>query len=94
MKKSIALLLTVILLISVICTALAVHNHQWHEVSAIGKGVIRTETIAYQHGCIRLSNPHTHKRTYYRQITRTYVCPCGQHKTVVSSGYLETCPKQ
>ena len=95
MKKSIALLLAVILLASVIGTALAACNHTWQAISVRYQQANKTETIAYQHGCIHLSNPHTHKRTYHTAIITTYYCPkCGQRTTRTTyNNYTEECPK-
>jgi len=93
MKKSIALVLAVILLLGVLCTALAdcTHNN-WHYVN---KSTTSTkQTIAKQHGCIKLSNPHTHWRYSYVTVT-TYVCfTCGATKQIRSTSYgAEHCPK-
>ena len=95
MKKSIALLLAVILLVSVIGTALAACNHTWQYLTSRQQNVTKTVTIAYQHGCINLSNPHTHKRTYHKAIITTYYCPkCGQRMTQTRyTNYTEECPK-
>lgn len=96
MKKSIAMLLAVVLLVSIIGTALAACSHSWDQlISLKRRGVIKTVTIAYQHGCINLSNPHTHKRTYYRETIRTYMCSrCGQTRSFVTANeYVEECPK-
>ena len=95
MKKSIALFLAVILLVSIIGTALAACNHTWRVLNTRRQNVTKTETIAYQHGCINLSNPHTHKRTYHTAIITTYYCPkCGQTKTITNyTNYTEECPK-
>ena len=95
MKKSIALLLAVILLASVIGVALAAHTHTWQVLNTKRQNVTKTETIAYQHGCIHLSNPHTHKRTYHTAIITTYYCPkCGKRTTGTTyNNYTEECPK-
>lgn len=95
MKKSIAMLLAVILLVSVIATAVAACSHTWKVLYSERKNVTKTETIAYQHGCIHLSNPHTHKRTYHTAIITTYYCPkCGKRTTGTTyTNYTEECPK-
>lgn len=92
MKKSIALFLAVVLLISVIGTALAAHGHTWQLVS-ISKKVISKVQIPYEHGCIHLSIPHVHYRFTYR-ITQIYICSkgCGATKTNTYISSEEICP--
>ena len=92
MKKSIALVLAVILLVGIIGTALACSHNNWHQVNTYTTST--KQTIAKTHGCIKLSNPHTHGR--YNYVTKTtYVCfTCGDTKTIRStSSGPEHCPK-
>ena len=94
MKKSIALVLVTLMLLSIAAVSFAACNHSWYTASTTTKSI--KETIAYQHGCIHLSNPHTHWRYRYERTT-IYVCSkgCGQTKTntYVTGYYAEHCPK-
>ena len=94
MKKSIALVLAIILLVGIIGTALACSHNNWHTAGSYNK--TETRTIAKKNGCINLSNPHTHSQS--RKVTVTvYVCfTCGDTKHVNTKYYdwgPEVCPK-
>ena len=90
MKKTIALVLAVILLISIIGTALAAHTHNWHLVSTTDK--IQRTTLPRQNGCIKLSVPHVHW-IYHTITTKTYLCfTCGQIKQIKTTSVKERCP--
>ena len=84
MKKSIAMILAVILMVSIIGTVLAECSHSWYTVSTSRK-TLSVSTVAKPHGCIQMSNPHTHKKYTY-ELTQIYVCSkgCGATKTVVT----------
>ncbi len=95
MKKSIALVLVTIMILSIAAVAFAACNHSWYTVSTTTKSI--KETIPYQHGCIKLSNPHTHWRYRY-ETSSFFVCSkgCGATKqgNPYTSGYSrEHCPK-
>lgn len=93
MKKSIALVLAVILLVGVLCTALADCSHNnWHQVNTYTTST--KQTIAKTHGCIKLSNPHTHWRYRYVTVTTSVCFTCGATKQIRSTSYgPEHCPK-
>lgn len=93
MKKSIALVLVAIMILSIAAVAFAACNHSWYDVSTSRTCISKT-TVAYQHGCIHCSNPHTHTKYTYR-VTQRYVCSkgCGATKTVTYLEYVEKCPK-
>ncbi len=86
MKKTIGLLFAVILLVSMIGTALAECNHSWFTVSTTTK--VTKETVAYPHGCIIHPYSHTHERLKY-ETTVISVCSkgCGKTKTVTTVTY-------
>ena len=78
MKKSIAFILAVILLVAVVGTALAACSHNnWHTANTS----IKTKTIyIYNVVCKNCKQPHTH---WYKRTTTvtTYVCfTCGDHR--------------
>ena len=94
MKKSIALVLVAIMILSIAAVAFAACNHSWYDAGT-SKRIISVETIAKTSGCYYLSNPHTHKKTTY-ELTQRYVCKkagCGAVKTVTTRDYEEKCPK-
>ena len=94
MKKSIALFLVVILLIGIIGTALAACGHSNRHI--VGSYTVTTkQTIAKQHGCIKLSNPHTHWRYKYEHYYRYLCYTCGDvSSSLYSTTYgSEHCPK-
>lgn len=86
MKKSLALFLAVILLVSMIGTVLAECNHSWYTVSTTTK--VTKETVAHPNGCIIYSFPHTHVLQKY-ETTVISVCSkgCGKTKTVTTVTY-------
>jgi len=93
MKKSIALVLAVILLAGILCTALAEHYHDWRLVDTkitTGSNI----NIAKPNGCIKLSNPHIHWK-YPITTKRTYLCfSCQATKQIKTTTYSrEHCPK-
>ena len=92
MKKLIALVLVIILLASIIGTALAACNHRWDLINSYT--TISKTTIAKPNGCVKLSVPHTHIRYDYYTV-RTFVCiSCGQtKKTKTLNTRIERCPK-
>ena len=93
MKKSIVLVLAVILLAGILCTALAEHNHAWRLVNTSSSS--QRINIAKKNGCVLLSNPHIHWK--YRTITtKTYLCyTCGTTKQMkTTSMSREHCPKE
>ena len=93
MKKSIALVLVTIMVLSIAAVAFAACSHTWYHANTSVKST--RQTIAKTHGCIKLSNPHTHWRYQY-VTTETYVCSkgCGATKTIRSTSYsAEHCPK-
>ena len=93
MKKSIALVLVAIMILSIAAVAFAACNHSWYTVS-VSKRLISKTTVAYQHGCIHLSNPHTHTRYKY-EVTQRFVCSKGCGQTYVDTYTVteEKCPK-
>jgi len=83
MKRSIALIIVTIMILSIAAVAFAACNHSWYTVS-VNKTLIKKETIACQHGCTKTSIPHFHtKRTY--KVTQRFVCSKGCGET-----YLDT----
>ncbi len=92
MKKSIALVLALILVLSIAAVAFAACNHSWYTVNT-RKVYMGKRTIAYQHGCIYCSNPHTHTEYSYR-VTETKVCSkgCGTTTTISYNTTEEKCP--
>ena len=93
MKKSIALVLVAIMVLSIAAVAFAACNHSWYDVST-SSTCIGKKTIAKTSGCIHLSNPHTHTEYKYR-VTQRYVCSkgCGAIKTITYIRTEEKCPK-
>ena len=94
MKKSIALVLVAIMVLSIAAVAFAACSHTWFDVSTT-KSLVSKTTIAKPHGCINMANPHTHTQYKYK-VTQFYICKngCGATKTVTSYTYNETCPKK
>ncbi|MBR5961508.1 MAG: hypothetical protein IKZ98_11025 [Clostridia bacterium] len=95
MKKSIALVLALILVLSTAAVAFAACSHTWYHADTQYKYKVK-KTIAKPSGCIHLSNPHTHWR-YEDHKIEIYVCSkgCGAVKKVdtVIKTYPEQCPK-
>lgn len=85
MKKSIALVLAVFLLVGIIGTALACSHNNWHQVNTSTTST--KQTIAKQHGCIKLSVPHTHWRYCYTTVTTSVCFTCGATKQIRSISY-------
>ena len=85
MKKSIALVLVTIMILSIAAVAFAACNHSWYDVSTTRR-VISTTTVAKPHGCIKMANPHTHTKYTY-ELTQRYVCSkgCGATKLVTTT---------
>ena len=93
MKKTIALVLVTIMVLSIAAVAFAACSHTWYHADTKIKST--KQTIAKPSGCIKLSNPHTHWRYQY-VTTKIYVCSkgCGAIKQVSSTSYsAEHCPK-
>ena len=92
MKKSIALVLAIILLIGIIGIALADCSHNnWHTVNSALAG-----TGYAQHSC-KCSNDNTHNHMHWRKVfytKTTYLCfSCGAIKNVITSsvGVIDHC---
>lgn len=95
MKKAFVFLVAILLLIVTIGVTLAESEHNWKYRYTTQERV--KQTIAYQHGCINLSNPHTHTRYKIYSVDH-YGCTnrgCNATKNVHNFvGYTEeTCPK-
>ena len=86
MKKSIALVLAIILLVGIIGFALADCSHNnWHQVNTSTTST--KQTIAKLHGCIKLSVPHTHWLYCYTTVTTSVCFTCGATKQIRSISY-------
>lgn len=93
MKKSIALVLVAIIVLSIAAVAFAACKHSWYTVS-VSKTLVKKETIAKTSGCIHLSNPHTHTRYTY-SVSQRFVCSkgCGETYVDTYTKVEEKCPK-
>ena len=92
MKKCVALVLTVILLLTIAAACFAgPHTHAWHQVD-YKRESISTGT-RWVDSCARKSYGHNHKYPIYREHV-TYVCSCGAHYTYHSGNLTggEYCP--
>ena len=92
MKKSISLILAVLLLVSIIGTALAECSHNWYTVSTSTK-LVKTTYVQKANGCTRVTFSHKHTQKLY-ETTQIFVCSkgCGKVKKVVSHSIDEKCP--
>ena len=94
MKKTVALILTVVLLLTITATCLAAHTHAYHQVSSSYESLSDGQRWVVAGACSNLPySGHYHFYSRYRTTT-VYLCSCGAVKTVrsgVQNG-PERCP--
>ena len=94
MKKSVALILTVVLLLAAAATCLAAHEHAWHQANVSYEYLSDGQRCVVAGACSNLPySGHYHFYSRYRTTTVS-VCSCGARKTITSgiqSG-RERCP--
>ena len=93
MKKSIALVLVTILILSIAATVIAdcTHNN-WHQVDTSIK--TRKQYHHYNSGCDHLGVPHDHWRTETIKVVTSVCFTCGAVKQIRTVSYGPWhCPK-
>lgn len=94
MKKTVALILTVALLLAIAATCFAAHEHAWHQANVSYEYLSDGQRWVVAGACDNLRYAgHYHFYSRYKTTT-TYVCSCGAIKTI-KSGVLkgkERCP--
>ena len=91
MKKSLALILAFVLLVSVIGTVLAECNHSWFTVST-NSNTTNCHSVFVTQNCPYCVIPHNHIRYQKITTTRISLCTlCHEVKTTTTTTYKERC---
>ena len=92
MKKSIALVLVTILILSIAATVIAdcTHNN-WHQVNT---SIKTNKQYKHCNGCVHLSVPHDHWRIETIKVVTSVCFTCGAVKQIRTVSYGPWhCPK-
>ena len=91
MKKPLAFILAVVLLVSVIGTVIADCKHSWFTVST-NSNITNCNIVFETYNCPYCVIPHKHIRYQKVTTTRTTLCTlCHEVKTTTPTTYKERC---